>query len=137
MSFCEPELAMAMWLVDGAKRIQHLHNDRVILDFERVAGRQESVEAQNQVTLVVEENSHASDDVNLVDSRRLDVAVDSHIIIIFTITPKGEIILYRTAVRHAMMYRTDTWSTTKNHEKILNVNEMTMIRWMCGVTRKD
>ena len=81
MTFCEPELAMAMWFVDGAKRIQHLHNDSVVLDFERVAGRKESVEAQNQVTLVVEENSHAGDYVDLVDSRRLDVAVDSNMLL--------------------------------------------------------
>ena len=31
----------------------------------------------------------------------------------------------------------ETWSTTKSQEKRLEVNEMRMLRWMCGVTKKD
>ena len=30
-----------------------------------------------------------------------------------------------------------TWATTKRQEKRIEVNEMRMLRWMCGVTRKD
>ena len=41
--------------------------------------------------------------------------------------------LYRTL----LVYGADTWSTTKSQEKILEVNETRMLRWMCGVTKKD
>ena len=30
-----------------------------------------------------------------------------------------------------------TWATTKRQEKRIEVTEMRMLRWMCGVTRKD
>ena len=36
-----------------------------------------------------------------------------------------------------MVYGAETWSTTKSQEKRLDVNEMSMIQWMCGVTKKD
>ena len=32
---------------------------------------------------------------------------------------------------------TETMATTKGQEKRLEVNEMRMLRWMCGVTKKD
>ena len=41
--------------------------------------------------------------------------------------------LYKTA----MLYGAETWATTKRQEKQLEVNKMRMLRWMCGVTRKD
>ena len=31
----------------------------------------------------------------------------------------------------------ETWATTKRQEKRIEMNEMRMPRWMCGVTRKD
>ena len=31
----------------------------------------------------------------------------------------------------------ETWATTKSQEKRLEVNEMRMLRWMCGVENKD
>ena len=31
----------------------------------------------------------------------------------------------------------DTWATTKREERRLEVNEMTMMGWLCGVTEKD
>ena len=40
--------------------------------------------------------------------------------------------VYRTVVRPAMLYGVETWATIKRQ-----VNEMRMLRWMCGVTRKD
>ena len=31
----------------------------------------------------------------------------------------------------------ETWSTTKSQERGLEVNEMRMLRWICGGTKKD
>ena len=45
--------------------------------------------------------------------------------------------IHRIVVRPALVYEAETWSTTKRQEKILEVNEMRMLRWMCGVTKKD
>ena len=44
---------------------------------------------------------------------------------------------YRTVKRPALVYGADTWATTKCQEMRLDVNEMRMLRWMCGVTKKD
>ena len=46
---------------------------------------------------------------------------------------KGKV--YRTVVRPAMLYGAETWATTKRQESRIEVNEMRMLRWMCGVTR--
>ena len=48
---------------------------------------------------------------------------------------KGKV--YRTVVRPAMLYGAETWATNKRQESRIEVNEMRMLRWMCGVTRKD
>ena len=48
---------------------------------------------------------------------------------------KGKV--YRTVVRPAMLYGAESWATTKRQESGIEVNEMRMLRWMCGVTRKD
>ena len=40
-------------------------------------------------------------------------------------------------VRPAILYGAETWATTRGHEARLDVNEMRMLRWMCGVTRRD
>ena len=34
------------------------------------------------------------------------------------------------------MYGAQTWATMKGQERRLEVNEMRMLRWMCGVTKK-
>ena len=48
---------------------------------------------------------------------------------------KGKV--YKTAVRPAMMYGSETWGIKKAQEKKITVAEMSMLRWMCGVTKKD
>ena len=48
---------------------------------------------------------------------------------------KGKV--YRTVVIPAMLYGAETWATTKRQESRIEVNEMRMLSWMCGVTRKD
>ena len=48
---------------------------------------------------------------------------------------KGKV--YKTVVRPAMMYGTETWAVKKTQEKKLDVTEMRMLRWMSGVTKLD
>ena len=48
---------------------------------------------------------------------------------------KGKV--YKTVVRPALLYGAETWATTRRQEARLEVNEMRMQRWMCGVTRRD
>ena len=48
---------------------------------------------------------------------------------------KGKV--YKTVIRPAMLYGADTWATTKRQEKRIEMTEMRMLRWMCGVTCKD
>ncbi len=45
--------------------------------------------------------------------------------------------VYRTVVRPALRYRADTRALKKAQERKLEVAEMRMLRWMCGVTRLD
>ena len=42
--------------------------------------------------------------------------------------------VYKTAVITAMMYAAGTWAMKKAQEKKLDVVEMRMVVWMCGVT---
>ena len=59
----------------------------------------------------------------------------------FTVTNQGRsaiakiIIVMTTTIMTMMMII--TWATTKREESKIEVNEMRMLRWMCGVTRKD
>ena len=48
---------------------------------------------------------------------------------------KGKV--YKTIVRPVMVYGAETWALKKAHEKKMEVAEMKMLRWMCGVTRLD
>ena len=48
---------------------------------------------------------------------------------------KGKV--YKTAVRPAMLYGSETWPMKRVHEKKVDVTEMRMLRWMLGVTKMD
>ena len=48
---------------------------------------------------------------------------------------KGKV--YKTAVRPAMLYGSETWAVRKAEERKMNSAEMRMLRWSCGVTRLD
>ena len=48
---------------------------------------------------------------------------------------KGKV--YKTVIRPDMLYGVETWATMKRQEKRIEVTEMRMLRWTCGVTRKD
>ena len=45
--------------------------------------------------------------------------------------------VYRTVVRRALVYGTETWALKKAQQNKLEVAEMRMLRWMCEVTKQD
>ena len=47
---------------------------------------------------------------------------------------KGKV--YRTVARTALVYEADTWPLKKAQENKLEVAEVRMLRWMCGVTKE-
>ncbi|XP_046986893.1 uncharacterized protein LOC124561545 [Schistocerca americana] len=47
---------------------------------------------------------------------------------------KGKV--FKSVVRPAMIYGVETWPITVAQERKMEVAEMRMLRWMCGVTRK-
>ena len=51
------------------------------------------------------------------------------------LTLKGRI--QKQVVRPAMLYSAETWATRKKDERRLDVVEMRMLRWQCGLTLKD
>ena len=53
------------------------------------------------------------------------------------ISAKKKGMIYKSVVRPAMLYGSETWPMKKVQEKRLEVAEMRMLRWICGVTRKD
>ena len=53
------------------------------------------------------------------------------------INMKTKMKVYRTVVRPALMYGAETRALKKAHENKLEVVEMRMLRWMCGVTKLD
>ena len=44
---------------------------------------------------------------------------------------------YRVAVRPVMLYEAECWPVKNSHIQKLKVAEMRMLRWMCGLTRRD
>ncbi|CAG4946044.1 unnamed protein product [Parnassius apollo] len=51
------------------------------------------------------------------------------------IRTKGKV--YKTVVRPVLLYGSETWASTKIHERKLHATEMRMLRWEGGVTLKD
>ena len=51
------------------------------------------------------------------------------------ISLKGE--LYEACIRSVMLYGSETWPIQVEESQSLHRNEMSMIRWMCGVTMRD
>ena len=45
--------------------------------------------------------------------------------------------VYKSVVRPALLYSSKTWPMKRAQEKRMEVAEMKMLRWMCGVTRLD
>ena len=45
--------------------------------------------------------------------------------------------MYRTVVRPALVYGAETLALKKAQEKKLDVAELGMLRWMCGVAKLD
>uniref|UniRef100_A0A8D9FCJ3 Uncharacterized protein n=1 Tax=Cacopsylla melanoneura TaxID=428564 RepID=A0A8D9FCJ3_9HEMI len=45
--------------------------------------------------------------------------------------------IHKIVVRPAMLYGSETWALMKVYEKRLEVAEMRMLRWSCGVARMD
>ena len=45
--------------------------------------------------------------------------------------------VYKTVMRPAMMYGGETWPIKKAQGQRLDVAEMRMLRWMCGITMMD
>ena len=44
---------------------------------------------------------------------------------------------YKTAIRQSMFYGMECWAVKHQHVHKMNIEEMRMLRWMCGHTRKD
>ena len=44
---------------------------------------------------------------------------------------------YRVAVRPTMLYGTECWLVKNSHIQKLKITEMRMLRWMCGLTRRN
>ncbi|XP_063610714.1 uncharacterized protein LOC134784544 [Penaeus indicus] len=45
--------------------------------------------------------------------------------------------VHKTVVRPAMIYGAEAWLIKESQKKKLDVAEMKMLRWMCGVTKLD
>jgi hypothetical protein len=45
--------------------------------------------------------------------------------------------LYRTAIRPTMLYGVECWPTKRRYVQQLSVDEMRMLRWICGNTKRD
>ncbi|KAF3632917.1 hypothetical protein FXO37_27265 [Capsicum annuum] len=74
------------------------------------------------------------------DSRQEDevvVKLVSEILCDKKVPPKLKGKFYRVAVRLAMIYGAECWPVKNSHVQKLKVEEIRMLRWMCGFTRAD
>ncbi|KAF3661377.1 DNA-binding protein S1FA2 [Capsicum annuum] len=53
------------------------------------------------------------------------------------VPPKLKGKFYRVVVRPALLYRAECWPVKNSHIQKMKVAEMRMLRWMCGLTRRD
>ncbi|XP_047984428.1 uncharacterized protein LOC125224952 [Leguminivora glycinivorella] len=48
---------------------------------------------------------------------------------------KGQV--YKSIIRPVLLYGSEAWPVLERHKQLLRVTEMNMLRWMCGVSRRD
>ncbi|KAM3205400.1 hypothetical protein P3L10_028810 [Capsicum annuum] len=53
------------------------------------------------------------------------------------VPPKLKGKFYRVVVRPALLYGAECWPVKNSHTQRMKVAEMRMLRWMCGLTRRD
>lgn len=46
-------------------------------------------------------------------------------------------LIYKSLIRPVLTYGSETWAVTRKNVHTIQVAEMKMLRWMCGVTRRD
>ncbi|XP_048006510.1 uncharacterized protein LOC125241869 [Leguminivora glycinivorella] len=46
-------------------------------------------------------------------------------------------LVYKSIIRPVLTYGSETWAMKQEHVRSVQVTEMKMLRWMCGVTRLD
>ncbi|CAK1588595.1 unnamed protein product [Parnassius mnemosyne] len=46
-------------------------------------------------------------------------------------------LIYKTIIRPVLLYGSETWAVTQKNVHTMQVAEMKMLRWMCGVTKRD
>ena len=46
-------------------------------------------------------------------------------------------LIYRTLVQSIILYNSETWTLKEHHKRKLRVFEMSVLRKICGITRKD
>ena len=45
--------------------------------------------------------------------------------------------IYKTVIRHVLMYGSETWALRKAEQNLLERTDMRMLRWMVGMKRTE
>ena len=53
------------------------------------------------------------------------------------ISKSTKVLLYKTLVQSIILYNSETWTLKEHHKRKLRVFEMSVLKKICGVTRKD
>jgi len=53
------------------------------------------------------------------------------------ISKSTKVLLYKTLVHSIILYNSETWTLKENHKRKLRVFEMSVLKKICGITRKD